>query len=324
MYLSNQGVLNITGNDVVLIRSAQELTEGWLKSLAKSVAFRNQDFHQVCIFALIKRTAELKNSAAQNSNLRISFSFQEDEERNITLEQFHEMANLPMNVAVERKFLALETRKITNIGQEGYAAYRDHLIMKLFCRSGQRPGSLANLTVEEFENGQWDQESDLPLFVTQTQLHKTSSTEGAVTLFWNRRNYKLGEIYLNKLRTLVISAGKEQFAPVPGVAKQRAGFFFNFSGKVMTGRQITRLVSELVKKAFPKENLSFHISRLRKHIVTSHRGRENPSVSATDLARQMSHNVKTADKHYYARDEIMRKARVGRYLEASTQETNLP
>ena len=196
--------------------------------------------------------------------------------------------------------------------------------MKLFCRSGQRPGSLANLTVEEFENGQWDQESDLPLFVTQTQLHKTSSTEGAVTLFWNRRNYKLGEIYLNKLRTLVISAGKEQFAPVPGVAKQRAGFFFNFSGKVMTGRQITRLVSELVKKAFPKENLSFHISRLRKHIVTSHRGRENPSVSATDLARQMSHNVKTADKHYYARDEIMRKARVGRYLEASTQETNLP
>ena len=325
MYLSNQDILKITGNDVVLIRSAQELTEGWLKSLAKSVAFRNQDLHQVCIFALIIRTAELENSAARNSNLRISFSFQEDEEKNITLQQFHEMANLPMNVAVENKFLALRTRNITNIGREDYAGFRDHLIMKLLCRSGQRPGALANLTVEEFNNGQWDQESDPPpLFVTQTQLHKTSSTEGAATLFWNKRNFNLGQIYLNKLRPLVVSAGKEQFAPVTGVAKQRAAFFLNFSGKVMTGRQITRRVSELVKKAFPEENLSFHISRLRKHIVTSHRGRENPSVSATDLAKQMPHNVKTAEKHYYVRDEIMRKARVGRYLEASTQQSNMP
>ena len=295
MYLSNQDVLTLTSNDVVLIRSAQELTEGWLKSLAKSVAFRNQDLHQVCIFALIRRTAQLENSAAQNSNLRISFLFQEDEERNITLEQFHEMANLPMNVEVKRRFLALETRKNTNIGREDYASYRDHLIMKLLCRSGQRPGALAKLTVEEFKNGQWDEESDSPLFVTQTQVHKTSATEGAATLFWNGRNFKLGEIYLKKLCTLVVSGGKDLFAPVPGVAKQRQGFFLNYSGKVMTGRQITRRVSELVRKAFPNQNLSFHISRLRKHIVTSHRGRENPSVLATDLASQMSHNVSTAE-----------------------------
>ena len=116
----------------------------------------------------------------------------------------------------------------------------------------------------------------------------------------------------------------ETFAPVPGVAKQREGFFLNYSGKVMTGRQITRRVTELVRKAFPNQNLSFHVSRLRKHIVTSHCGWENPSVSATDLASQMSHNVRTAEKHYHVKDEIMQKARMGRYLEASIQETNQP
>ena len=266
MYLSNQDILTLSSNDVVLIRSAQELTEGWLKSLAKSVAYCNQDLHQVCIFALFRRTAQLENSAVQNSNLRISFSFQEDEERNITLEQFHEMANLPMNVQVKRRFLALDTRNITDIGREDYTCYRDHLIMKLLCRSGQRPGALANLTIEEFKNGQWNEESDL--FITQTQVHKTSATEGAATLFWNQRNFKLGQIYLKKLRPLVVSGGKEKFVPVPGVAKQREGFFLNHSGKVMTGRQITRRVTELVRKAFPNQDLSFHVSWLRKHVVT--------------------------------------------------------
>ena len=54
MYLTNQDILTLTSNDVVLIRSAQELTEGWLKSLAKSVAFCTQDLHQVCTFALFR------------------------------------------------------------------------------------------------------------------------------------------------------------------------------------------------------------------------------------------------------------------------------
>ena len=238
MYLTNQDILTWTSNDVVLIRSAQELTEGWLKSLAKSVAFRTQDLRQVCTFALFRSTGQLESSAAQNSNLRNSFSFQEDEERHITLEQFREMANLPMNVEIERKFLALENRTLTDVGREEYAGLRDHLIMKLLCRSGQRPGALANLTVEKFKNGQWDERSDPPLFVTQTQVHKTSATEGAATLFWNKRNYKLGEIYLKKIRPIVVSGEKGKFAPVPGVSKDREGFFLNHSGQVMSRRQI--------------------------------------------------------------------------------------
>ena len=178
--------------------------------------------------------------------------------------------------------------------------------------------------MEEFKNGQWEEQGEPPLFVTQTQVHKTSATEGAATLFWHKRNYKLGQISFKRLRPLVLSGGKFKFAPVPGVAKDREGFFLNHSGQVMTCRLVTRRVTELVKKAFPNENLSFHVSRLRKHIVTSHRRRENPSVLAVDLMRQMSHNVKTAERHYHVKDEIRQKAHVGNYLEEATKESEKP
>ena len=194
----------------------------------------------------------VQGDAAQNSNLRNSFSLQEDEERHITLEQFREMANLPMNVEIERKFLPLENRTLTGVGREEYAGLRDHLIMKLLCRSGQRPGALANLTIEEFKNGQWDERSDSPLFVTQTQVHKTSATEGAATLFWNKRNYKLGEIYLKKLRPIVVSGEKGKFAPVPGVSKDREGFFLNHSGQVMSRRQIYHTSDRIGSKSLPQ------------------------------------------------------------------------
>ena len=92
----------------------------------------------------------------------------------------------------------------------------------------------------------------------------------------------------------------------------------------MSRRQITRRVTELVRKAFRDENVSFQVSRLRKHIVTSHRGWENPSVSAADFVSQMPHNIRTAESHYHVQDDIGRKARVGRYLEDSTRDTNEP
>ena len=135
------------------------------------------------------------------------------------------MANLPMNVAIQNKLLALENKNIKGISQEEYASYRDHLIMKLLCHSGERPGALANLMVEEFKNGQWEDQSEPPLFVTQTQVHKTSATEGAATLFRTKRNYRLEQIYINKPRPLVFSEGKSKFVPDPGVAKHREGFF---------------------------------------------------------------------------------------------------
>ena len=41
----------------------------------------------------------------------------------------------------------------------------------------------------------WDHSDDLPLYITNTTMHKTTSTKGPVTLFWNEANYPLGPTY---------------------------------------------------------------------------------------------------------------------------------
>ena len=48
----------------------------------------------------------------------------------------------------------------------------------MLCKAAQRPGALANLTVEEFDSGLWDRTAEPALYTTQTQFHKTLSSEG--------------------------------------------------------------------------------------------------------------------------------------------------
>jgi hypothetical protein len=49
-------------------------------------------------------------------------------------------------------------------------------MLRLLCHAAQRPGAIANLTVQEFREGHWDETSNLLLFVTETEVHKTSKT----------------------------------------------------------------------------------------------------------------------------------------------------
>jgi hypothetical protein len=60
-------------------------------------------------------------------------------------------------------------------------------MLRLLCRVAQRPGAIANLTVQEFREGHWDETSNPPLFVTETEVHKTSKTEGVACPFFNKQ-----------------------------------------------------------------------------------------------------------------------------------------
>ena len=74
-----------------------------------------------------------------------------------------------------------------------------------------------------------------PLFVTQTQVHKTSATEGRPLSFGTKEIIKLVKSTSKKLHPLVLSGVKSKFAPVPGILKDREGFFLNHSRQAMTG-----------------------------------------------------------------------------------------
>ncbi|CAB3986999.1 Neurofilament medium polypeptide [Paramuricea clavata] len=275
----------ISQDDLENIQSARQLTAGWLKSLASSVSIRKQELHK------------------------------QDLDQHISSEDFARIANQPTNKKLESDMLALSKRQLTFISRDRFAEFRDNLMLKLLCRSAQRPGALANLTVEEFKNGIWDREQEPPLFITETQIHKTSSTEGSAAIFWNGTNYELGQVYLKKLMPLIQNPVLSVLPHITGVAKERHAFFVNYSGKFMTGRQITRRIRDVTKKTCPDLAVKFHGSRIRKHIVTEHRESMTPDVSAADLASQMSHNVKTASAYYHVDEIVKKKARVGRYLE---------
>jgi hypothetical protein len=48
---------------------------------------------------------------------------------------------------------AMEHKKQWAISCDKFATIRDHLLLQLMCRVAQRPGALAKLTVDEFNNG---------------------------------------------------------------------------------------------------------------------------------------------------------------------------
>jgi hypothetical protein len=75
----------------------------------------------------------------------------------------------------------------------------------------------------------------------------------------------------------------------------------------MTGRQVTNRINELSKRLFPDLVGSVGGSQLWKAVVSALRKDLNPSVSATDLATQMTHNLSTANQHYHMDDRVKQK-----------------
>ena len=238
-----------------------------------------------------------------------------DEEERLSVSDLKKLVNSPQSKEVTKKMLQLEKKKVNTVTRGEFAKYRDNLMLRMLCKAAQRPGALTNLTVEEFKNGAMDKSEEPPLYTTQTFFHKTSASEGEATLFWNSTNYRLANIYLNKLRPLVVSHESAQLPPIPGAPIEREAFFASFAGKRLTGGQITRRINDFVQASCQDVKGRIKGSRIRKAVVSSHREDENAPVSSVHLAAQMTHNVKTADKYYHLDEKLKHKLGVGRYLE---------
>ena len=146
----------------------------------------------------------------------------------------------------------MENKNVTAVTRDQFAKFRDNLLLRMLCKAAQRPAALANLTVEEFQNGEMDETVEPPLYTTQTFFHKTSASEGEATLFWNPKNYKLAKIYLTKLLPVVASNESAELSPIPGDPSNRSAFFVSFSGKRLTGGQISLRVNDFVEGSCPE------------------------------------------------------------------------
>ena len=143
--------------DLDKIKSCNIVPDGWLKTLAPA-------------------------DHIQKAAIR-----KKDEEERLTKEDLRKIMNSEESKSITREMLKLEKKNVTAISRDQFAKYRDNLIVRLLCKVVQRPGAIAHLTVEEFDNGVWDETTEPALFTTQTSLHKTSSSEGEATLLERKK-----------------------------------------------------------------------------------------------------------------------------------------
>jgi hypothetical protein len=84
----------------------------------------------------------------------------------------------------------------------------------------------------------------------------------------------------------------------PGLTQERAAFFLLLrkNSDWKAGNEQNKWA---LKETIPRLGGSVGGSQLQKAVVSVHRKDPNPSVSATDLATQMTHNLSTANQHYH-------------------------
>ena len=101
----------------------------------------------------------------------------------LTREEIHELVHGKKSVKMQNEFLKLKANAVKYMEENRICQFRDYLMLMVLIASAQRPGSLANLTIEEFTNGETRLVNGRPTHVTSTGLHKTGMTQGPACLF---------------------------------------------------------------------------------------------------------------------------------------------
>ena len=125
-------------NDFSLIKEFQGRVSNWMKSFTEESASRKTEVHH------------------------------EDFQSLLTSSQMWNLFNSPLHNEFEERF-----EKLDDPVNE-FVELRDYLITMLLLQSAQRPGAVCNLTINEFQAGEWDESTSVKQFVTLTKRHKTA------------------------------------------------------------------------------------------------------------------------------------------------------
>jgi integrase len=91
----------------------------------------------------------------------------EDFQSLLTSSQMWNLFNSPLHNEFEKRFEKLDDP------ENEFVELRNYLIT-LLLQSAQRPGAVCNLTINEFQAGEWDESTSVKQFVTLTKRHKTA------------------------------------------------------------------------------------------------------------------------------------------------------
>ena len=222
---------------------------------------------------------------------------------------------------IKKTFASIKSDNNKTVDIQTFANCRDYILCMLMLDSGQRCGAAANLTMEEYNNGEWTTVDGELLYITQTVVHKTQS-DGPSKLLWDKGLKSLADIYVDKMRPL-FHTDESMLPQRPGVPPAPA-LFIAVSGKYLTESRISNRLAVMGKKLNPEMPGTLKGSRIRKGIISTQRDMgETSAISRERLASQMTHAVTTTDKYYNVQDTMKKDAQVAKFISKVTGKVGL-
>lgn len=168
------------------------------------------------------------------------------------------------------------------ITQAQYTLIRDFLLVEISIDNANRAGSLANMTLEEFNS--MTKENDEYLVLVRKS--KTLSTHGPARIVLSKKLRSWMQIYVREVRSQVTGSNNQP----------NGSFFLSFNGEPMASSQINKAIKSIWKKAELKGTPSSTL--FRKSAVSSMHSLDESNEARENLADLMAHNLSTAKKYY--------------------------
>ena len=169
--LSVRRIATVTDNDLQEIESALQRLSSWPSSY---------------------KVATQKKKAVNR---------QKDMKERLDSESFRKLRENKFAEKIKKTFASIKSDNNKTVDIQTFANCRDYILCMLMLDSGQRCGAAANLTMEEYNNGEWTTVDGELLYITQTVVHKTQS-DGPAKLFWDKGLKSVADIYVDKMRPL--------------------------------------------------------------------------------------------------------------------------
>ncbi|CAB4029523.1 Hypothetical predicted protein [Paramuricea clavata] len=163
-----------------------------------------------------------------------------------------------------------------------YTSVRDYLLTIICINNGSRSGSLANMTLEEFQNAHQDGDD----YVVKVKKHKTFTTHGPAHIVMPTAIYMWLGIFVSNFRNKLGEVDKGDNAPV----------FLSWNLHPVNSSHIGKQMGSCWGKVFGKEASGGGATAFRKAAVSA--VQEHDEEARGNLASLMDHCKETADKFY--------------------------
>ena len=136
-------------------------------SLANEFSLQEKDMNLIKEFQ--GRVSNWMKSFTEQSATRKTEVHRQDFQSLLTSDQIWNLLNLSVHEDFVKRL-----EEVDDDPGKDFVVLRDYLITMVLIQSAQRPGAVSNLTVTEFQPGEWDESTNVKQFVTLTKRHKTA------------------------------------------------------------------------------------------------------------------------------------------------------